>query len=85
MTVVGLETSSEMVVPLKKSVSSGISPFAIRAVPRVGEDELIITVLLALDSSPSSSLSDRLVGRGLVMESVAMEDEVTIMQQRSRR
>jgi hypothetical protein len=45
----------------------------LQAAPRVGEDELVIAVLSAPDSSPASSSSDGLVGRGLMMESVAME------------
>jgi hypothetical protein len=68
-----------MVVPLKKSVSSGIYPFAIRATPRVGEDELVIIMLYAPDSSLASLSNDGLVGRGLMMESVAMEGKVRTM------
>jgi hypothetical protein len=74
-----------MVVPLKKLVSLGISPFAIGMALRVGEDELVIVVLSAPDSSLVSSSSDRLVGRGLMMQSVAMKGKVRTMEQRSRR
>jgi hypothetical protein len=74
-----------MFVPLKKHVSSGISPFAIRAAPWVGEDELVIVMLSALESSPASSSSDGLVGRRLMLESVAMEGKARTMQQRSRK
>jgi hypothetical protein len=70
---------------LKKSVSSGISPFAIRAVQRVGEDKLVIAMLSALDSSPASSSSDGLVGRGLLIELVAMETKARIMKQRRKK
>jgi hypothetical protein len=55
-------------------------PLCIRAVPWVGEDELVIGVLSVLDSSPVLSSSDGLVGRGLVMESVAREGKVRTMQ-----
>jgi hypothetical protein len=54
----------------------------LQAAPRVGEDELVIAVLSAPDSSSASSSSDGLVGRGLMMESVAMEGKVKTMQQR---
>jgi hypothetical protein len=58
---------------LKKSVSSWIPPFAIREVLRVGKDEVIIVVFFALESLPTSSSIDGLVGGGLLAYSVAME------------
>jgi hypothetical protein len=45
-----------MVVFLKKSVSSRISPSAILVVPRVGEEEVAIAVLSAPESCPESSV-----------------------------
>jgi hypothetical protein len=53
-------SSSVTIVFLKKSVSSGISPFTIIVAPRVGEEEVAIVVLSAPDSCPESSA---LVGR----------------------
>jgi hypothetical protein len=43
------------VVFLKKSVSSGISPFTILVAPRVREEEAVIAALSALESCPESS------------------------------
>jgi hypothetical protein len=52
-----------MVVFLKKSVSSRISPSAILAAPRVGEEEAAIAMLSTLESFPkSSSLIDGVTG-----------------------
>jgi hypothetical protein len=48
-------SSSVTTVFLKKSVSSGISPSAIFAEPRVGEEEVAITVLSVPESCPESS------------------------------
>jgi hypothetical protein len=62
-----------MVVPLKKSVSSGISPFAIREVLRVREDEVIIAVLSTPESLPASLSIDGMLGGGLLADSLAME------------
>jgi hypothetical protein len=44
-----------VVVLLKKSVSSAISPFTILVAPRVREEEAIIAALSALESCPESS------------------------------
>jgi hypothetical protein len=49
-------SSSVTVVFLKKSVSSGISPFAILVAPRVGEEEADIVALSALELYPESSV-----------------------------
>jgi hypothetical protein len=49
-------SSSVTVVFLKKSVSSGISPSAIFAVPHVGEGEAAIAVLSVPESCPESSV-----------------------------
>jgi hypothetical protein len=70
-----------MVVPLKKSISSGISTFAIREASQVGEDEVIIAVLSTPESLPTSSSINGLVGGGLLADSVAMEFKVGVVQQ----
>jgi hypothetical protein len=67
---------------LKKSVSSGISPFAIKEVLRVGEDELTIVVLSTPESPPASLSIDELVGGRLLGDSVAMEFKAGVAQQR---
>jgi hypothetical protein len=66
---------------LKKSISSGISPFAIMEAPRVREDEVEIAALYALGSLTTSSLIDGLVGRRLLLDSVAMEFKARVAQQ----
>jgi hypothetical protein len=48
-------SSSVMVVFLKKSMSSGISPSTIFVVPRVGEEEATIAVLSVSESCLESS------------------------------
>jgi hypothetical protein len=58
---------------LKKYVRSGISPFTIREVPRVREDEVIIAVLSTAESLPASLSIDGLVGGGLLADSLALE------------
>jgi hypothetical protein len=58
MMVVSLELSSETLVFLKKSVSSGISPFTIKEVPWVREDEVVIVVLSTPESPLASSSID---------------------------
>jgi hypothetical protein len=72
------------VVPLKKSVSSGISPFAIKQASRVGEDEVVIVVLSAPKSLPASSSIDGLIGGGFLADFVAMECGAGAMQQEAK-
>jgi hypothetical protein len=66
---------------LKKSVSSGISPFAIKEAPQVGEDEVVIAVLSTPESPPASSSIDALVGGRLIADLVAMEFKAVVAQQ----
>jgi hypothetical protein len=49
--------------------------------PRVGEDEDEIAALYALESLTASSLIDGLVGRRLLLDSVAMEFKARVAQQ----
>jgi hypothetical protein len=72
-----------MVILLKKSVSSGISPSAILVAARVGEEEVAIAALSAPESFPDSSLlTDGAVG-GVEswIATSAMEQGVEMMQQ----
>jgi hypothetical protein len=55
----------------KKSISSGISPFAIREAPQVGGDEVVIVVLFTPKSLLVSSSINGLVGRELLADSSA--------------
>jgi hypothetical protein len=65
-------SSSITVVFLKKSMSSEISPSAIFAAPRVGEEETAIAVLFVSDSCPELSV---LVDR--VMNAMGMNSGVS--------
>jgi hypothetical protein len=56
-------SSSVTIAFLKKSVSSGISPFVILMAPRVGQEEDAIAALSAPESCPeSSALADGATG-----------------------
>jgi hypothetical protein len=58
----------------------GISPFAIMEAPRVKEDEVAIAALSTPESLPASSSIDGLVGRRLLVDSVAMEFKAGVAQ-----
>jgi hypothetical protein len=66
-----------MIVFLKKSANSGISPSSILMTPRVGEDEVTIVVLSIAELYPeSSSLIDGVLGEvGRGTEVLAVERE----------